>query len=113
MEDHPFTWQQHQVGRPWLCLGDFNEILASKEKLGGVARPQACMDRFREALVSCELCNIGFQGDKFTWRNHSKELQSYIRERLDRATTNDKWCEEFPDFSVVHDRPRHSDHRPV
>lgn len=30
--------QQHQEGRPWLCLVDFNEILSNKEKVGGVAR---------------------------------------------------------------------------
>jgi hypothetical protein len=33
----------------WLCRGDFNEILMSHEKEGGVPKPQICMDRFREA----------------------------------------------------------------
>lgn len=75
--------QQHQDGRPWLCLGDFNEILSADEKVGGAARPQQLMDNFREALVQCELCDIGFEGDKFTWRNHSKVLDNYICERLD------------------------------
>lgn len=28
--------------RPWLCLGDFNEILFRHEKDGGVPRPQIC-----------------------------------------------------------------------
>jgi exonuclease III len=32
--------------RPWLCLGDFNEILLACEKEGGVPRGQGCMDRF-------------------------------------------------------------------
>ena len=32
--------QQHQDDRPWLCLGDFNEILTADEKIGGIARPQ-------------------------------------------------------------------------
>lgn len=35
---------------PWLCAGDFNEILFQYEKEGGCARPQVQMDRFREAI---------------------------------------------------------------
>uniref|UniRef100_A0A453JWN8 Endonuclease/exonuclease/phosphatase domain-containing protein n=1 Tax=Aegilops tauschii subsp. strangulata TaxID=200361 RepID=A0A453JWN8_AEGTS len=105
--------QQHQHGRPWICLGDFNEILSNDEKLGGVPRPQACLDSFRASLESCGLCDIGFTGDKFTWRNHSQEMDTYICERLDRATANAKWCETFPDFEVVKGNPRHSDHRPI
>jgi hypothetical protein len=27
--------QQHQQGRPWLCFGDYNEILIVDEKKGG------------------------------------------------------------------------------
>ena len=34
--------QQHHDGRPWLCVGDFNEILASSEKVGG-CRPTTSM----------------------------------------------------------------------
>lgn len=105
--------QQHQTGRPWLYMGDFNEILTCDEKCGGAVRPQTCMDRFREALEGCELSDIGYMGDKFTWRNHSKELVSYICERLDRATVNMQWCEAVPDFSVMNGNPRHSDHRSV
>ncbi|XP_045088915.1 uncharacterized protein [Aegilops tauschii subsp. strangulata] len=71
------------------------------------------MDSLREALQFCELGDLGFEGDIFTWRNHSKDLSSYICERLDRATANDRWREKFPDFTVVNGAPRHSDHRPV
>lgn len=105
--------QQHQGGRPWLCVGDFNEILASNEKVGGAARPQHYLDGFRDALIQCGLRDIGFEGDMFTWRNHSKELRTYICERLDRAVANDEWCDMFPDTVVVNGEPRHSDHRPV
>ena len=55
------------VRRPCLCLGDFNEILLSHEKEGGLPRPQVCMDRFREALEACGLVDLGFTGDIFTW----------------------------------------------
>lgn len=34
---------------PWVCAGDFNEILYHHEKEGGVLRSQACLDRFKSA----------------------------------------------------------------
>ena len=99
MEIKKETWrtlrllkQQHQGGRPWLCIGDFNEILTSTEKTGGAARPKHYLDGFREAMQVCELEDIGFEGDMYTWRNHSKELRTYICERLDRAIANEEWC---------------------
>ena len=36
-----------------------------------------------------------------------------MKERLDRAVANQRWCERFPTFSVLNGDPRHSDHRPV
>ena len=52
------TWQQLQglyaePAKPWLCAGDFNEILLSHEKEGGRPQSQGCMDRFRETLEYC------------------------------------------------------------
>jgi hypothetical protein len=94
-------------------LGDFNEILSNDEKNGGVPRPQACMDQFQDALESCGLGDLGFVGDKFTWRNHCRDVNGYICERLDRATGNSEWCLKFLGFRVVNGNPRHSDHRPV
>src|SRR4051812_14952542 len=93
--------QQHQQGRPWLCLVDFNEILSDDEKLGGVPRPQQCINEFQAALDGCGLCDIGYEGDKFTWRNHSSTLDTYICERLDRETTNAPWCVKFSEFTVI------------
>jgi hypothetical protein len=33
-----------------------------------VARPQVCTDKFCDALNFCELEDLGFEGDMFTWR---------------------------------------------
>ena len=52
---------------PWLCGGDFNELLKSHEKLGGRLRPYGQMQKFREALDECGLFDLGFVGNKFTW----------------------------------------------
>jgi len=45
---------------PWMCAGDFNEILYNHEKEGGRSCPQSYMDQFREALEACELQDLGF-----------------------------------------------------
>jgi hypothetical protein len=92
--------QQHQSGRPWLCLGDFNEILTEDEKCSGAARPQACMDQFRDALDSCGLGDLEYTRDKFTWSIHCRSVDGYICERLHRVTGNAEWCSKFPSFTV-------------
>jgi hypothetical protein len=98
---------------PWLCAGDFNEILFQHEKEGGCPRAQVCMDRFKNAMEDCELEDLGFTGDVFTWRNQQFRADDYIRERLDRALANEEWRQLFPLVHVHNGDPYHSDHRPV
>jgi hypothetical protein len=112
------TWKvlrtlKHQNNRQWLCVGDFNEFLYACEKEGGVPRPQSCMDNFKKALEECELDDLGFVGDAFTWRNKSRNSSTYIRERLDRAVATQAWMDRFPAYKVVNGDPRHSDHQPI
>lgn len=38
---------------PWMCVGDFNEILEQSEKEGAVIRRESQMQSFREALEKC------------------------------------------------------------
>jgi hypothetical protein len=96
-----------------MCVGDFIEILHSWEKEGGVPKPQGQMDNFKKALEVCELDDLGYVGDTFTWRNNSHTKEKYIRERLDRAVATLSWRLRFPGFRVVNGDHRHSDHRPV
>nr|AAM18736.1 putative reverse transcriptase [Oryza sativa Japonica Group] len=98
---------------PWLMAGDFNEILFSHEKQCGRMKAQSAMDEFRHALTDCGLDDLGFEGDAFTWRNHSHSQEGYIREWLDRAVANPEWRAMFPAARVINGDPRHSDHRPV
>ena len=51
---------------PWLCFGDFNEILQSKEKQGHLPKLLAPMQQFQAALLHCGLVDVGFKGNLFT-----------------------------------------------
>ncbi|KAL5546787.1 hypothetical protein UlMin_006474 [Ulmus minor] len=46
---------------PWICCGDFNEILDVSEKLGGREKPQCGIDNFRRSIDLCHLIDLGFE----------------------------------------------------
>lgn len=76
-------------------MGDFNEILYHHEKA------------FHEVLDDCELTDIGYTGDSFTWQ------RGKIRERLDRGVANAQWRGAFPGAELVNGEYLKSDHRPI
>ena len=86
---------------PWLCLGDYNEILSSDEKQGQVPRSLRRMEEFRSALLHCGLIDLGFNGNIFTWRNGRPGIE-FVQERLDRAYANIEWRDLFPHSKVHH-----------
>lgn len=136
VEDDGFTWRftgiygeprlehKHRTWRllrdlhrlrdlPWLCTRDFNEILHHHEKKGGVLRSQVYLDNFKQALEDCDLSDLGFIGDVYTWHNNQHNSDDYIKERLDRAIANGGWRARFSHVAVHNGDPYHSDHRPV
>ncbi|KAL5541995.1 hypothetical protein UlMin_009705 [Ulmus minor] len=93
---------------PWICCGDFNEILDALEKFGGRGKPQCGIDNFRRSIDLCHLNDLGFEGDDcFTWSN------GQVFERLDRFFGNHSWLETFPIHKVKHLDFFCSDHRPI
>jgi hypothetical protein len=67
---------------PWLLMGDFNEILYNSEKEEGRPRTQRQLQAFHDVLSDCELNDMGFTSDLYTWQ------RGQIRQRLDRAVAN-------------------------
>ena len=96
---------------PWLCAGDFNEILWSHEKLGLGPRQEDCMKAFRNALDECALKDLGYLGDKFTWKG--KRQGGMVFERLDRAVANNQWSFLNPGMAIHHLNTHSSDHKPI
>jgi hypothetical protein len=97
---------------PWLCAGDFNEVVTQEEKEGSNLRKESQMTGFREALEACRLGDLGFSGSPFTWSNRRSD-GTFTKERLDRAVANQEWCSLFPSSAVDILAARTSDHCPV
>ncbi|XP_059434865.1 uncharacterized protein LOC132167846 [Corylus avellana] len=102
----------HLAPSPWVCIGDFNEIVESLEKLGGAGRANSQMLAFRRALENCELSDLGFRGPKFTWSN-CREEDEFTKERLDKGVANSEWRSLFPEMEVVVEVSICSDHTPL
>ncbi|KAH9742578.1 pentatricopeptide repeat-containing protein [Citrus sinensis] len=69
---HTWTLLQRLAGLlslPWLCFGDFNEILKLDEKTGKKDRCMASINEFCEAVYGCDLKDLGYNGYPFTWSN--------------------------------------------
>jgi hypothetical protein len=111
-DDRHMSWDKicelhNSFDLPWVILGDFNEILFSHEKEGGNPRSQLMMQKFCDVLTDCNLEDIGFSGDPFTWRCGK------IKERLDRCLANSSWNVMHPGASVQHLSYIRLDHRPI
>ncbi|KAL0447658.1 UNVERIFIED_CONTAM: putative mitochondrial protein [Sesamum latifolium] len=97
---------------PWVCVGDFNEILAQNEKQGSLPRALWQINDFREYLRDCGLQDMGYEGDIFTWCNRRAEPHTF-RARLDRACCDMKWADLFLKVRVFHEPIACSDHSAI
>ncbi|KAK4284321.1 hypothetical protein QN277_001173 [Acacia crassicarpa] len=91
-EDRKLCWQEitrisRNINEPWLCLGDFNEILSQFEKCGGQPRAWRRILNFKCFIAGCDLDDLGFNGARYTWCN-KRDPPDTIHERIDRALGN-------------------------
>lgn len=91
---------------PWLCFGDFNEILSLNEKSGGLDRNVVAIAEFRVAVRDCKLFDLGSIGYLFTWSN-----KQFGPSLISRFMCNKGWKTEFYDdlaTNLVHWESDHS-----
>lgn len=98
-----------QSASPWLCLGDFNEVLSAEEQFGGNGREPWQIAAFQDAVNDCRLTDLGFHGLLYTWDNRQEEGRN-IKVRLDRALGDNKFLQELGDSEVYHLPLAESDH---
>jgi len=48
-------------------IGDFNDILSNKEKLGGPSKLLASFQPFKDMVLNCDMHQLGSTGNGFTW----------------------------------------------
>ena len=96
---------------PWLCMGDFNDILYEYENEGGKMRAAKKIKGFRQMVENCKLIDLQFKGQKFTWINRREE--GMIKERIDKGLVNLAWLEQYPRTQVINLPIIGSDHRPI
>ncbi|XP_074266449.1 uncharacterized protein LOC141589722 [Silene latifolia] len=96
---------------PWVCIGDYNEILFSTEMKGG-NRPQWQMNNFREAVDACGLRDVSWEGYNFSWDN-GQVGEANRQCMLDRAMCSSAWTDKFPYAQLTYMDREWSDHAPI
>nr|KYP30980.1 Retrovirus-related Pol polyprotein LINE-1 [Cajanus cajan] len=72
-----------EIRGAWSLIGDFNAVLADNERQGGSLTSCHRGDNaFRELVRECNLIDMGYQRNPFTWR------RGMLYERLDRVLMN-------------------------
>jgi hypothetical protein len=98
---------------PWLCIGDFNEVLHREEHEGVNERSYSQMAGFRDMIDVCGLCDLGYRGVPWTFE---KKVTggSFCRTRLDHALALPSWSARFLGAEVQHLASiATSDHLPI
>ncbi|KAA3460273.1 reverse transcriptase [Gossypium australe] len=70
------------------------------------------MEEFRKVLAECDLLDLGYTGQKYTWEMGNFE-DTNIRRRLNRGVANNEWLNLFNDYLVQHLPHSLSDHCPI
>jgi hypothetical protein len=100
---------RREYDRPWMCAGDFNEILHASEQIGGGDREEWKMEGFRNTIEYCRFMDIGYTGLPYTWNNKQQGSRN-IKVRLDRGLRDDVFMEKFDMTHIRHIQTTQSDH---
>ncbi|RYR49329.1 hypothetical protein Ahy_A07g035787 [Arachis hypogaea] len=100
------------MGRPWMLVGDFNDIDYEYEKKEGARVDTNACRRFQNWVNKCNLVDLGYVGSKFTWKGAQREGIERVFKRIDRALANTDWRRNFGDARVEVLLRVNSDHHP-
>lgn len=96
----------------WVAMGDFNEVLLQSKHDGVGPRSQGQINMFWDAVDTCGLLDLGFEGNMWTFEKRVTG-GSYTRVRLDRALISPDWSMQFPAATLKHLNAASSDHVPI
>ena len=75
---------QTDPGAPWMCIGDFNQVICQEEKVGLRPCSQSQIELFKDFLHDTGLMDFAVKRCKFTWFSNLRD-GFIIRERIDRC----------------------------
>ncbi|KAG7599606.1 Endonuclease/exonuclease/phosphatase superfamily [Arabidopsis suecica] len=100
------------VDGPLIIGGDFNTIIRVDERTGGSGRLSTDSLAFGEWCNNLSLIDMGFRGNKFTWRR-GKEESTFVAKRLDRILCCPQARLQWQEAIVSHLPFLSSDHAPL
>ena len=80
---------------PWMCIGDFNEVLHQFEHDGVGDRSPGQIAGFRDAVDICESADLGYEGTSWTFEKRVAG-GTFCRVPLDRALPQHPGAPVFP-----------------
>lgn len=98
-----------QSASPWLCMGDFNEVLSVDEQIGGNERESWQIAAFQDAVDDCRLSDLGYHGLPYTWDNR-QDGDRNVKCRLDREFGDEVFMQSMGEIEVFHLPLTESDH---
>lgn len=97
---------------PLICLGDFNAVRFSHEKLGGYGGWNSNKEVFNNTILDADLEDLSFKGCQFTWSN-KRSGDQFITSKIDRVLVNENWLNCYPNSSAMFLPAGISDHSPA
>lgn len=95
--------------KPWMILGDFNQIRDPAEHSSPSSLNMGKRIRdFNQCLLDAKVEDLNFRGTTFTWWN--KQKNNPIAKKLDRCLVNDEWYFVFPSSIAFFGSPDFYDH---
>ncbi|KAL9225926.1 hypothetical protein vseg_001800 [Gypsophila vaccaria] len=82
-----------KTDKPWLVVGDFNNILYPNERLGAPVHLFE-LTAFQQCVLDCNLKDMKAVGRLFTWTNKQEGLKK-VMTKIDRVMINDDWLDVF------------------
>lgn len=102
----------NSLNQAGLVGGDFNVILNTEEKIGGLLVYPSEYEYFSYCINSCGLLEVSFKGSPFTWWN-GRAATDCIFKRLDRVVINNAFQSWLGNVEVEHLSRTGSDHSPL
>ena len=97
---------------PWVCIGDFSDLLAANEKRGNMAQPKWKLVGFQSAIADCNLVDLSMDGYQYTWER-ARGTDKWVEERLDKAFASEEWFRRFNRAKVFSLKSSCSNHLPI